>query len=91
MNNQELAKAARENHLRDGKLFQSAGLPLPFCLFSAASIAFAALVAQAQAHAGLAENGIVDEKTLALLLGSKSAEPAPAKKSASGTKKRGKK
>lgn len=62
-----LSDAARVNHRRGGSVFHRAELPAPFCYFSEASAALAALVAQAQAHAGLPVTGEIDGPTLAAL------------------------
>lgn len=81
-----LADAARVNHRRGGSVFHRAELPQPLCYFSEASTALAALVAQAQAHAGLPVTGEIDGPTLAALDPSPVAElveeptPAPEKR-----------
>ena len=90
-----LAEAARVNHRRAGSVFNLAELPPPFCYFSEASNALAALVALAQSHAGIPVTGEIDGPTLAALDPSPVAElveaPTPAPEKEPPKSKRGKK
>ena len=88
---QTLSDAARANHRRGGVSFNLAELPPPFCYFSEASNALAALVALAQSHAGIPVTGEIDAETLAAISAPSSVVEDPTPEKAKGTKKAGKK
>ena len=79
-----LAAAAAQNNAAHGATFDRAKLPAPLCFFDSGSAALAALVYQAQAHAGMAPTGVVCAETLAAL--QKGAKPKAAKSKAKGAK-----